>query len=100
MAEKKAEKKPAKPEGTGKQEEKKPAKPEPAEKQEESGVKDLESKEKTDSGQEQEEESYLKDLMAHTGGDIATAIDLSGLSRARFYALLKKHGIATSIRPK
>jgi two-component system, NtrC family, response regulator len=44
--------------------------------------------------------AYLEDLMAHTGGDIATAIDLSGLSRARFYALLKKHGIATSIRPK
>jgi two-component system NtrC family response regulator len=46
------------------------------------------------------ERAYLKDLMAHTGGDIAAAIDLSGLSRARFYALLKKHSIATSIRPK
>jgi hypothetical protein len=38
--------------------------------------------------------------MAHTGGNIRAAIDISGLSRARFYALLKKHGIATSIRPK
>jgi two-component system NtrC family response regulator len=46
------------------------------------------------------ERVYLKDLMAYTGGDVAAAIDLSGLSRARFYALLKKHGIATSIRPK
>jgi two-component system NtrC family response regulator len=46
------------------------------------------------------ERAYLGDLMAHTGGDVAAAIGLSGLSRARFYALLKKHGIATSLRPK
>jgi two-component system, NtrC family, response regulator len=46
------------------------------------------------------ERVYLKDLMAHTGGDIAAATDRSRLSRARFYGLLKKHGIATSIRPK
>ncbi len=46
------------------------------------------------------ERVYLTDLIAHTKGNIATAIDLSGLSRARFYALLKKHGIGTSIRPK
>jgi two-component system, NtrC family, response regulator len=46
------------------------------------------------------EHAYLADLMTHTGGDIPAAIDISGLSRARFYALLKKHGIATTIRPK
>lgn len=46
------------------------------------------------------ERTYLSDLMAHAKGDIRAATDLSGLSRARFYALLKKHGIATSIRPR
>jgi transcriptional regulator of acetoin/glycerol metabolism len=45
------------------------------------------------------ERTYLTDLMAHTEGNIATAIEHSGLSRARFYALLKKYGIATTIRP-
>jgi two-component system NtrC family response regulator len=46
------------------------------------------------------ERAYLQNLMAYTAGDISKAIEVSGLSRARFYALLKKHGIATSDRPK
>ncbi len=46
------------------------------------------------------ERTYLSELMAHTGGDIAAAVDISGLSRARFYALLKKYGISTSFRTK
>ena len=46
------------------------------------------------------EHTYLSDVMEFSGGDIATAIHLSGLSRARFYALLKKHGIAPPSRSK
>ncbi len=46
------------------------------------------------------ERTYLTNLMAHTVGNIREAIDVSGLSRARFYALLKKHGIGTAIQPK
>jgi two-component system NtrC family response regulator len=46
------------------------------------------------------EREYLHQLMAYTQRDISKATDLSGLSRARFYALLKKHDISTSIRPK
>ena len=46
------------------------------------------------------EKDYLHQIMAYTRQDIAKATQLSGLSRARFYALLKKHDIATSTRPK
>ncbi len=46
------------------------------------------------------EHSYLSSLMAHTQGDIPDAVKISGLSRARFYALLKKHSIATSFQDK
>lgn len=46
------------------------------------------------------ERTYLQNLMAHTGKDLGKAREISGLSRARLYALLKKHGIATSVRTK
>ena len=38
--------------------------------------------------------NYLKDLMLETAGDVNTALTVSGLSRPRLYALLKKHGIS------
>ena len=37
---------------------------------------------------------YLQDLMNATAGDVQQALALSGLSRPRLYALLKKHGIS------
>ena len=40
------------------------------------------------------EERYLMNLMEITGGDIPASCDISGLSRARLYALLKAHGIS------
>jgi DNA-binding NtrC family response regulator len=46
------------------------------------------------------ERVYLQDLMAYTGGDVWSAREISGLSRARLYALLKKHGIGASRRKK
>ena len=46
------------------------------------------------------EHAYLSDVMDYTGGDIAAAIEISGISRARFYALLKKYGIATTFHSK
>lgn len=46
------------------------------------------------------ERDYLYQLMTYTQNDIPKAIQLSGLSRARFYALLKKHGIATSTKTR
>jgi two-component system NtrC family response regulator len=39
------------------------------------------------------ESCYLKKLMVTTGGDIPRACALSGLSRPRLYALLKKHRV-------
>lgn len=39
------------------------------------------------------EAMYLKDLMELTCGDIPTACKVSGLSRARLYAMLKKYGL-------
>jgi len=42
------------------------------------------------------ERNYLKTLLASTRGDTRRAIGLSGLSRSRFYALLKKHRISIS----
>jgi transcriptional regulator of acetoin/glycerol metabolism len=44
------------------------------------------------------EREYLHQVMTYVQGDIHKATGLSGLSRARFYGLLKKHGIATSKR--
>ncbi|WP_272699475.1 sigma-54-dependent transcriptional regulator [Desulfovibrio sp. Fe33] len=41
----------------------------------------------------QGEERYLKNLMEITGGDIPSSCSMSGLSRARLYALLKRYGI-------
>ncbi len=43
------------------------------------------------------EERYLRDLMAQTKGGIKQACALSGLSRGRLYALMKKYDIS---RPK
>jgi two-component system, NtrC family, response regulator len=40
------------------------------------------------------EVQYLTDLMSETAGDVKQALALSGLSRPRLYALLKKHGIS------
>lgn len=39
------------------------------------------------------EKSYLEDLMAYTRGDIKKACNVSGLSRGRLYALMKKHDV-------
>ncbi len=36
------------------------------------------------------ESQYIQDLLAHTQGDLKAAIQISKLSRSRFYALLKK----------
>jgi two-component system NtrC family response regulator len=43
---------------------------------------------------EELETQYMRDLMHVTDGEIAAACKLSGLSRARVYALLKKYGIS------
>ena len=37
------------------------------------------------------EQQYLKDLISFVGGDINKACRISGLSRSRFYTLLRKH---------
>ena len=42
------------------------------------------------------EADYLASLMRRTSGDIAEACRISGLSRSRLYALLKRHRIPTS----
>jgi len=42
------------------------------------------------------EQHYLHDLMALTGGNITEACKVSGLSRPRLYALLKKYHISRS----
>lgn len=39
------------------------------------------------------EQRYLKELMAHTQGNIRKACEVAGLSRSRLYGLLKKYGI-------
>jgi two-component system, NtrC family, response regulator len=41
----------------------------------------------------QAEREYLQQLLARTAGDFQEACRLSGLSRARLYALLSRHGI-------
>ncbi|MFO8058886.1 MAG: sigma-54 dependent transcriptional regulator [bacterium] len=41
------------------------------------------------------EKKYLQDLMSFTRGDVRKASQVSGLSRSRLYALLKKRGVGT-----
>ena len=41
----------------------------------------------------QTEQDYLYELMEHTGNDVPAACTISGVSRSRLYALLKKHHI-------
>ncbi|WP_029897028.1 sigma-54-dependent transcriptional regulator [Desulfohalovibrio reitneri] len=43
---------------------------------------------------EEVERQYLLDLLAATGGVVEESCRVSGLSRARFYALLKKYGVS------
>ena len=43
---------------------------------------------------EEVERQYLLDLLAATGGEVEESCRVSGLSRARFYALLKKYGVS------
>jgi len=43
------------------------------------------------------ERFYLQELMRHTGWKVARAVDVSGLSRARLYALLKRYAV---VRPR
>lgn len=40
------------------------------------------------------EQKYLQSLISVTGGDIKKACQISGVSRSRFYALLKKYNIS------
>jgi two-component system NtrC family response regulator len=40
------------------------------------------------------ESAYLMELIRRSRGEIASAIALSGLSRARLYELLQKHSIS------
>jgi two-component system, NtrC family, response regulator len=49
-----------------------------------------------DSYRDQMESQYLHELLAATKGDIKGACRISGLSRSRLYALLKKHNVALS----
>lgn len=42
------------------------------------------------------EENYLKELIAYTNGDMKEACNISGLGRARFYGLMKAYGISRS----
>jgi two-component system NtrC family response regulator len=58
-----------------------------------SGVSDLppKFKEIRRSAVSEAERRYLQDLIAYAGGDKATACRISGLSRSRFYTLLRKH---------
>ena len=39
------------------------------------------------------EAEYLKELIGRTGADVSAMTGVSGLSRSRLYALLKKHGL-------
>ncbi len=45
---------------------------------------------------EDAERTYLAELLRATGGDVRRCLVASGLSRARFYALLKKYGLRRS----
>lgn len=45
---------------------------------------------------DQTEKRYLRDILTHTGGNIKECCEITGLSRSRIYALLKKHNISKS----
>ena len=45
---------------------------------------------------EEAEAKYLRDLISFTRGNISEACRISGLSRSRFYLLLKRHNISKS----
>ncbi len=45
---------------------------------------------------EELERYYLQQLLARTDGDMKKACRISGMSRARIYALLKQHGLKTA----
>ncbi|HME46391.1 MAG TPA: sigma-54 dependent transcriptional regulator [Syntrophorhabdales bacterium] len=49
-----------------------------------------------ESYRDQMESQYLQELVAATKGDIRAACRISGLSRSRLYALLKKHNVTVS----
>lgn len=48
---------------------------------------------------EEAERKYLHDLLSFTRGNIPEACRISGLSRSRFYLLLKRHKISKSFSP-
>jgi two-component system NtrC family response regulator len=56
-------------------------------------------KERREAAAAGEEQKYLKELMAFTGGNIAKACEISGLSRVRLYVLLKKYNILRKASP-
>ena len=43
------------------------------------------------------ERRYLDGLIRAHGRDVAAMIDISGLSRSHFYALLKKYGLVIAL---
>lgn len=43
---------------------------------------------------EEAERDYLHELVSFTGGSLKQSLEISGLSRSRFYALLKKYNIS------
>jgi two-component system NtrC family response regulator len=45
------------------------------------------------------EQQYFKDLMVFAGGNIEAACRISGLSRSRLYALLKKYRLLSNLNP-
>jgi two-component system NtrC family response regulator len=45
------------------------------------------------------EKEYLKTLLQRTGGDVGESCRISGLSRSRFYTLLKKYRLSPSGQP-
>jgi len=51
-----------------------------------------------ESYRDQMESQYLQELVTATKGDIKSACRISGLSRSRLYALLKKHSVGLPIK--
>ena len=47
---------------------------------------------------EEIEKKYLRQLVLHTMGDVKRCCQIAGLSRSRFYGLLKKYRIPTSYK--
>ena len=56
-------------------------------------------KQRRESAVAREEQHYLQELMAVTGGSISKACKISGLSRVRLYVLLKKYNITRKSLP-